>query len=105
MWERDKEHIQQAPQLKNIESASWINISCNNLHVAEVQIRRGILLVFPQYLLSSNQSYDMGIQRNPFIETILLSTHNIALDGQIMIWEHAKWPLSRALMYFAIDVK
>ena len=39
----------------------------------------------------------MGTQNNRLTETILLSTHNIGLDGQIMILEHAKRPLSRAL--------
>ena len=39
----------------------------------------------------------MGTPKNCLSETILLSTHNIGLYGQIRILEHEKRPLSRAL--------
>ena len=39
----------------------------------------------------------MGTQNNCLSQTILLSTRNMGLEGQIRILEHAKRPLSRAL--------
>ena len=42
----------------------------------------------------------MGTQKNRLIETILLSTHNIGLEGQIRIKGHAKCPLSRVLKLY-----
>ena len=39
----------------------------------------------------------MGTQKNRLTETILLSPHNIGLEGQIRILEHSKHPFSRAL--------
>ena len=64
---------------------------------AEVQIRRSIQFFSQQYLsYYPTKPYDVGTQKNR-LETILLSTHNIGLEGQIRILEHAKRPLSRDL--------
>ena len=40
----------------------------------------------------------MGTQKNRLTETILLSTHNIGLEGQKRVLEYAKCPLYRALV-------
>ena len=40
----------------------------------------------------------MGTQKNRLTETIILSTHNIGLEGQIRILELAKHSLSRGLI-------
>ena len=50
-------------------------------------------------LLLSNQTLCCEYSENRLIETILLSTHNIGLQGQIRILEHIKRTLSRALNY------
>ena len=63
----------------------------------EVQIRGSAQVISPQYLFYyPTKPYDEGTQKNRLIETILLSTHNIGLEGQIRILEQAKRPLSRA---------
>ena len=52
----------------------------------EVKIRRSIQLYFQQYLsYHPTEPYAVGTQRNRLIDTILLSTHIIGLDGKIMI--------------------
>ena len=59
---------------------------------------RGIQLFSPQYLSYYRIKPNcVGPQKNCPIDTILLSTHNIGLKGQIRISEHAKRPLSGAL--------
>ena len=59
-----------------------------------VMLRRGMQLYTPQYLFLSNPTkpYDRGTQMNRLIETILLGTKNIGLEGQIRSFEHAKRP-------------
>ena len=73
---------------------------------AEVQIMRGIQLFSPQFLsYYKSKPYVVHTQKNRLTETILLSTHNIGLDGQKMNSEHEKRPLSRALQemfYFCL---
>ena len=39
------------------------------------------------------------LKKNRLTETIMVSTHNIGLEGQIEILQHAKRPLFRALDY------
>ena len=39
----------------------------------------------------------MGTQKNRLADMILFSAHNIGLEGQLRILEHAKCPLSIAL--------
>ena len=46
----------------------------------------------------------MDSQKNRLTETILLSTHNKGLEGQIRILEHAKRPLSRALPMYTYTI-
>ena len=85
--------------------AAYIQLSklsaANLLYVgkgSEVQIRKSIQLFSLQYLsYYPTKPYAVGTKKNRLNETILLSTHNIGLEGQIRILKHAKRPLSRAL--------
>ena len=47
-------------------------------------------------VLLSNQTLCCGYSKHRLIETIIFSTQNKGLHGQIRILEHAKRPLSRA---------
>ena len=49
--------------------------------------------------------FNVGTQKNHLNETIILSTHNIGLEGQIRILEHAKRPLSRTYKPFPVYKK
>ena len=49
--------------------------------------------------ISQTIPYDGVTQKNHLNETILLSTHNIGLEGKIRVLEHAELPLSRAQLH------
>ena len=70
----------------------WYQIPCQGSR------SEGVHSSFPQNLFYfPTKPYDVGTQKNRLTEMIPLSTHNIGLEGQRRILEHAKLPLSRAL--------
>ena len=55
----------------------------------EVQIKRDIQLFSPQNLPYYQRiPYNVGTQKRPLSESILLSIHNIGFKGQLAILEH-----------------
>ena len=67
------------------------------------QIRRGLQLFTPKYLsYYPTKPYDMGTLKN--CETILLSAHNIRLEGQIRMLEHSKLLIQSSAGKWTVDV-